>query len=513
MKAPNHTRCSSRSACFAGVLFAASITAAPALAGKADNSVVFAFDQTLQSADPYFNNQLIGTIVADQVWDTLIFRHPDTGVLTGNLATAWRWVDDRTLELDLRRGVKFHNGAEFDADDVVYTLGLVSKPETRVSNPELARWIDRVEKLDQHKVRIVAKQPVPVALTYLASPSFVIHPRDYYARVGPTGMNQRPVGTGPFRVAEHARGKYLRLVANPDYFNGGPKSRPKLDKVEIRFIPDAQTRVAETVSGGVDLIPRVSRDQAEQLRAVPGLKIVSAETNGYAYIQINSMPNTPAPQLRDVRVRRAIMHAIDRDAMTKFIVGEDSRVLHAECHPNDFGCDDTAVPRYAYDPQKARQLLAEAGLADGFDIDLYAWRDRNQTEAIIGYLGAVGIRARMRFLQFPAVRAAVRSGRAPLTHSSLSASGDVSTTVSLFHNFSPDDVNRDPELRRLLQEGDSAMDPEARKAAYRKAFVLIAEQAYVLPLYSVPGYYISARDLEFKPYADNILRFWEMSYR
>jgi peptide/nickel transport system substrate-binding protein len=158
--------------------------------------------------------------------------------------------------------------------------------------------------------------------------------------------------------------------------------------------------------------------------------------------------------------------------------------------------------------------LAEAGFAGGFDIDLYAWRDRNQTEAIMGYLGAVGIRARMRFLQFPAVRAAVRSGRAPLTHSSLNAFlGDVSTTVSLFHNFSPDDVNRDPELRRLLQEGNSAMDPEARKAAYRKAFALIAERAYVLPLYSVPGYYVSARDLEFKPYADNILRFWEMSYR
>ena len=499
----------------AWALLAVSIVATPAQAGKADNSVVFAFDQTLQSADPYFNNQLIGAIVADQVWDTLIFRNPDTGALVGNLATAWRWADERTLELDLRRGVKFHDGAEFDADDVVYTLSLVSKPETRVLNPELVRWIDHVEKLDRHKVRIVAKQPVPTALTYLASPSFVIHPRDYYARVGPAGMNERPIGTGPFRVAEHARGKYLRLVANPDYFTGGPKSRPKLDKLEIRFIPDAQTRVAEAVSGGVDLIPRVIRDQAEQLRAVASVKIVSAESTGYAYIQINSMANTPAPQLRDVRVRRAIMHAIDREAMTKFIVGEDSRVLHAECHPNMFGCDDAGVPRYAYDPQKARQLLAEAGLADGFDIDLYAWRDRNQTEAIIGYLGAVGIRAQMRFLQFPAVRAAVRSGRAPLTHSSLSSAltGDVSTSVSQFHNFSPDDVNRDPELRRLLQEGNSTMDPEARKAAYRKAFTLIAERAYVLPLYSVPGYYVAARDLEFKPYADNILRFWEMSYR
>src|SRR5450755_4291011 len=110
----------------AAVIIVASAIVSPSFAAKKDNSVVFAFDQTLRSADPYFNQQLIADIIADQVWDTLIYRDPKTGSYQGNLATSWRWIDDKTLEFDLRQGVRFHNGAEFDADDVVYTLNFVS---------------------------------------------------------------------------------------------------------------------------------------------------------------------------------------------------------------------------------------------------------------------------------------------------------------------------------------------------------------------------------------------------
>jgi peptide/nickel transport system substrate-binding protein len=489
--------------------------ARPAFAAKKDNSVVFAFDQTLQSADPYFNNQLIGSIVADAVWDTLIFRDPETGAFKAELATSWKWADDRTLELDLRHDVRFHNGASFDSDDVVYTLNFVSKPENKTVNLELVSWIDHVEKVGSYKVRIVAKQPFPAAIAYLASPSFAIHPHEYYAKFGPKGMNEKPVGSGPFRVVEHALGKYIRLERNPDYFKDSPKSQPKIGRLEIRFIPDAQTRVAETIAGSVDLIMRVAPDQAKQLLDVPSLQIVSRETMNFAYLQINTMKNTPVPQLRDVRVRQAIMHAIDRETMVKFLIGTGSRVLHAECYPSQFGCDDANVPRYPYDPRKARQLLAKAGYANGFDIDLYAYLNRNQAEAIIGYLGAVGIRAHLRFLQFPAMRSAIRSGKATLVlnDNGSSAIDDISASTSRFHEFSPDDMNRDADVRDLLVRGDSSIDPNVRKDAYAKALALIAERAYVLPLYAQPAYYLAAKDLVFKPYADNILRFWEMSYK
>ena len=141
----------------AGVLAAAT----PALAGKRDQSVKFAYDQAPENVDPFFNNVRIGVIIGQHVWDTLVYRDPNSGEYKGQLATAWRQVDDKTLEFDLRQGVKFHDGEEFDADDVVYTLNFVSKPENKVPTQSNVNWIDRAEKVDKYKVRIFTKKVVP----------------------------------------------------------------------------------------------------------------------------------------------------------------------------------------------------------------------------------------------------------------------------------------------------------------------------------------------------------------
>jgi peptide/nickel transport system substrate-binding protein len=495
-------------------LLAAALMAVPAHAGKKDNSIRFAYEQVLENADPYFNNQRAGVMIAHQVWDTLIHRDPKTNEYMGQLATAWKWIDDRTLELELRKGVKFHNDASFDADDVVYTLKFASNPENKATTQQNVNWIARVEKLDSYKVRIITKEPFPAALEYLAGP-IVIHPHEYYAKVGPAGMNEKPVGSGPYRVTEHAFGKYVRLERNAQYFKDSPKPQPKVPRLEIRFIPDKQIQVAEMLSGGVDVIMDVAVDQAQQLRAVPHLQVVSGETMRVAYLVLDSSERAPAPQLRDVRVRRAIMHAIDRPAMVKSLVGEGARVLHTLCFPSQFGCTDDGAPRYGYDPAKAKDLLKEAGYPDGFEIDLYASRERHQTEAMIGYLRAVGIKANLRYMQFAARREATRAGKTPLSHQTWGSFSvnDVSAFTSVFYKFSADDVNRDTEVRDLLQRGDSSIDPDTRKTAYAKALALLAERAYVLPLYSLPTYYVAAKDLVFEPYADEIPRFWEMSFK
>jgi peptide/nickel transport system substrate-binding protein len=496
------------------ILFAALVAGGPAFAGKKDNSVRFADPQVLDNADPYFNSNRAGVILAHHVWDTLIYRDPKTGEYKGQLATAWKWTDDRTLELELRRGVKFHNGADFSADDVVHTLNFVSNPDNKAITQQNVNWIARAEKLDAHKVRIVTKRPFPAALEYLAGP-VVIHPHEYYARVGPKGMNEKPVGSGPYRVTEHALGKYIRAERNPDYFKDGPKPQPKIEKIEFRFIPDPQTRVAEVLSGGIDLVRQVTVDQGEQLKAVPHVQVVSGEIMRFVFLIMNTLENTPSPPLRDIRVRKAIMHAIDREAMVKTIVGEGARVLHALCFPSQFGCIDEKAPRYAYDPAKAKALLAEAGYPNGIDLDFYGYQDRNHTEAMVGYLRAVGIRANLRFMQYPAVRDAVRAGKAPLSHQTWGSFSinDVSAATPVFFKGTLDDVARDPEIRDLLDRGDSSADPIVRKEAYAKALGLISERAYALPLYSLPALYAAAKDLVFVAYVDELPRIWEMSYK
>jgi peptide/nickel transport system substrate-binding protein len=328
-------------------------------------------------------------------------------------------------------------------------------------------------------------------------------------------MNEKPVGSGPYRVVEHAVGKYVRLVRNPDYFKDSPRPSAKIEKVEIRFIPDRQTQVAEALSGGVDMIINVPTDQAQQLRSAPNLQVVYGDTMRIMFLQLDTSERTLAPQLRDIRVRKAILHAIDRPAMVKSIVGEGASIINAVCYPSQFGCTDEGVPRYAYDPAKAKALLAEAGFPNGFDIDIYGYRERQHVEAIVGYLRAVGIRANLRFLQYAAMRDAVRAGKVPLGFQSWGSSSinDISAATSVFYKGNPDDVNHDAEVRALLQRGDTSVDPQVRKEAYAKALALIQERAYALPLYSLPMYYVASKDLVFTAHPDEIPRFWEMSYK
>jgi peptide/nickel transport system substrate-binding protein len=230
---------------------------------------------------------------------------------------------------------------------------------------------------------------------------------------------------------------------------------------------------------------------------------------------MNTMDNTPGPPLKDIRVRQAIHHAIDRDTVVKQMVGEGARVIHTVCFPPQLGCSHDRAPRYGYDPAKAKQLLAAAGFPNGFDIDFYAYRERDQAEAMISYLGAVGIRANLRFLQYAAMRDAMRSGKAALLHQTWGSFSvnDVSAAVSVFHKGTADDINRDPDIKALLDRGDSSVDAAVRKDVYAKALALIADRAYAVPLYTLPTYYVATRDLVFTAYSDEIPRFWEMSYK
>jgi peptide/nickel transport system substrate-binding protein len=491
------------------------LAASPAaFAAKSDDTIRFSSVETLEHADPYFNAQVIGSVVADHVWDSLLYRNETTGEYVGNLATAWRQIDERTFEFDLRQGVRFHNGEAFDADDVVYTLNFVVDPANSIAALSRVRWIERADKIERFKVRVVTRSPFPAAIEYFASAMLAIHPNEYHAAVGPQGTNRRPIGTGPYRVTEHAPGKHLRMTRNDAYFRDGPKTPARVANVELRFIPDVQTRVAEVVAGGLDLITGVGRDQADQLRDERDLQVLEGESLIYNFLQLNTRPDSPAPQLQDLRVRRAILHAIDREALVKYLVGQPARVLHVPCHPRHFGCDDTNVARYDYDPEKARRLLAEAGYPNGFAVDLYAFYQRNETDSIVSYLQAVGIDARLRFVQSAAARTAARSNRVALYNNVwATVIADAANSVSTFFGGLPDDLNRDSEVIAWVARGDATLDAAERTAAYNQALRLIAERAYVLPLFTTPMYYVGGRDLRFTPSADGRPRFYEMEWR
>jgi peptide/nickel transport system substrate-binding protein len=199
----------------------------------------------------------------------------------------------------------------------------------------------------------------------------------------------------------------------------------------------------------------------------------------------------------------------------KNIVGEGAELLYTICTPSQVGCTHEGATVYKYDPAESKKLLAEAGYPNGFDIDIVAYRERNQTEAIINYLQAVGIKAKLNFLQYAAMRDMIRANKASLTHQTWGSNlvNDVSASTPVYFAFGSDDITRDPEVRDLLNKGDHTIDLGPRKEAYKKALDLIAERAYAIPLWSLPVYYVASKEVNFKPYPDELVRFWEMSWK
>ncbi|MBC2860831.1 ABC transporter substrate-binding protein [Stappia sp. 28M-7] len=494
------------------VALAVVMTAGSAMADKANDTLNAAFTKELESVDSYFNSAREGVILQRSIWDGLLYLNQETGEYEGNLATSWTWVDDTTLELKLREGVKFHNGEEFDADDVVYTVEFVAKPENGVVVQRNVNWMKGAEKVDKYTVRIFTNGPFPAALEYLAGP-VSIYPNEYYAEAGPAGMALKPVGTGPYQVESVEPGKHFVLKKYEGY-HGGPKGMASIGTIDIRTIPDVNTQLAELFSGGLDFIWGVPADQAEKLAMMDRVNVVNESTMRVGYLELDAAGRSGADNpMTKTKVRQAIAHAIDRQAIVDNLLKGASKVVHSACFPSQFGCD-VDVTKYEFDPEKAKALLAEAGYPEGFSVDFYAYRDRPYAEAMLSYLANVGIQANLKFLQYSALRDMRHKGETSMsfqTWGSYSVN-DASAITSQFFKHGKEDFARDDEVLEWLNVADTSVDPAVRKENYSKALNKIADEAYWVPLFSYNANYVFTKEATFTPTPDEVVRFFHVRW-
>ncbi|HWX48515.1 MAG TPA: ABC transporter substrate-binding protein [Roseomonas sp.] len=482
----------------------------PALAQPGTDRLRAIMREAVPNIEPYSNSQRSGLVVAHHVWDTLIHRDPVSFEHQPLLATEWKWVDDVTLELKLRRGVTFHNGDAFTADDVIFTINTVTAPDARVAVPGNVSWMKGAEKIDDFTVRILTKNPFPAALDYLAL-TVPMLPKAYRERVGADGYARAPIGCGPYKVTRLEPGALVEMERHEGYYAGSPKGKPQIRRLSLRFVPDSATEMTELLSGQADWIWKVGIDQIPNLARMPMLKTLSSATMRINYLSIDAAGRSGAENpLTKQPVRQAIFHAIDRQTMAKQMAGADSIVPPAPCYPAQFGCDADAAVKYDYDPAKARALLAEAGFANGFDIEMVAYLEPNIGAALQAYLGAVGIRARISQLQVAAAIQRAWRGEAPLYLGSWGSYsiGDVSAILPVMFGGGNDDYARDAELAKLIREGGLTQDAAARKAAYSAAIRRATEQAYWLPLHNQVVNYAFSKQLDFTAHPDELPRFY-----
>ncbi|MBW8267916.1 ABC transporter substrate-binding protein [Caldovatus aquaticus] len=495
----------------AGGLALPAIATREATAQRAANTLRIGFRDAVPNVDPYYNSQRTGLIIGHQAFDGLVHRDPETFRIVPALATEWRWLDGKTLEFTLRQGVKFHDGSLFGPDDVVYTINTVADPASRVATPSNYAWLQGAEKTGPHSVRLHLKHPMPAALEYLALVT-PIWPKAYRERVGPEGFARAPVGTGPYRFTKVDVSTGVEYERFDDYYQGGPKGRPAIQRITARYLSDAATEMTELLSGRVDWIWNINPDQMESVNRMPNLQAVQQESMRVGYLQPDAAGRSgPGNPMTKQKVRQALYYAIDRRALAERLVRGGSRVPDAPCFPSQFGCEAEAAVRYEYDPAKARALLAEAGYPNGFDVELTSYvQPRQWSEAVQNYLQAVGIRARLNLLQVAAHIQRAMRGELTLNMGSWGSYSinDVSAILPNFFGGGGNDYARDPEVTRLVEEGGASNDEEARRRAYAAAIRRITEQAYWIPLHTYVNAYAFSKQLDFRPWPDELPRFY-----
>ncbi|MEZ4681155.1 MAG: ABC transporter substrate-binding protein [Caldilineaceae bacterium] len=327
-------------------------------------------------------------LVTMQIFDALMEPNFETGELDPALATEWSVSEDGlTYSFTLREGVTFHDGSEFNADDVVATFAAGVDP----ANAYAADYEGiTVEVDDPLHVRIVRETTDVTYLRRLAETQIISN--DQFAEGGNQAIEDAPIGTGAFRFVEWQKGDRIVLEANENYWDTGT---PHVAELIFRPIPESSTRLAAVQTGEVDIVNRLSADEAQSLLGVEGVEVVRYPADRVYYIAFNNLSTGIGLPTEDPQVRQAMNYAVNRQAIVDGLFNGFARLSTGFVTPSNLGFDESLEP-FPYDPEKAKELLAAAGYADGFEIGMAcpigAYTNFEEVcQAIAADLAAVGI--------------------------------------------------------------------------------------------------------------------------
>ena len=486
-----------------------------AFADRSNDTLVVAFERTMLTYDSYATSERLALILAHNWGDTLIHRNSETGEFEPHLANSWQFIDEVTLELSLRDDVTFHNGETFGADDVRATFEYITNEGSELPGTRTLQWIDRVEVVDDVTVRLIANDVTPTAIETLALVG-VIYPAGYLEEAGPEAVGSEPVGTGPYRFVSSGDNE-ARFEVFADYF-GGAKGQPSIGNLTVRTIPEESSRIAALRTNEIQIARSgsISPDLASSVRG--NARIETANILRAWYLQMDALGTSGEDYFADVRVRRAVNHAINKEEIVDILLSGNGEVIDTPCNPVQFGCNPEAAVSYAYDPSLARELLAEAGYPDGFSVEMFGYRDQQVAQAIQGYLEQVGIVTELRWFggQYDVVSQRQAAGELPMFFGSWGSSSiyDASAIMDIF--FLSDGTysyNDSESIDTALTEALQTVNPSERQQYYEDAIAEITDQAYWVPLYSGIVLAGVSNELDWQPSSDEIERYYLASWR
>ena len=457
------------------------------------------------SLDPDYHNITPNNQIAYSIFNTLI-QQDETQKLTPSLAESWRNLNDTTWEFKLRKGVKFHDGSPFTAADVVFSLARPAKvPNSPSPFTLFTRSVSEVKVIDDHTVQFITQAPTPLLpndLSRVAIMSSKAAKADIAEGITTEALNRGEglIGTGPYKFVEWTRGNRLVLAANPDYWGG----KPKWERVIYRPMSNDAARVAALLAGDVDMIENPPPADIKKLRGNPNVKISEVLSNRLIYLALDvgeptaGIPDTDGKNpLKDLRVRKALSLAINREAITSRIVEGLAKPAGDLLPYPMFGTRREALPD-PYNPDAAKKLLAEAGYPNGFSITIGSPNNRyindsDVAQAVASQWTRVGVKSKVEAVPSTVFfknrdafsYSAALVGWAAGTGEMSNPLRSLVATVNREKGFGTANKSRysNPALDALIEEALRTVNNDARQTLLQRGSQMALEDQAIVPLH------------------------------
>lgn len=473
--------------------------------GASDEVLTIGNSNDIVSFDIHDHNNTSTEAVHVNMFNYLVKNDPDEGFIP-DLAESWENVDETKWEFKLKEGVKFHNGDELTAEDVKFTLERVAN-DSALLEYGAYRQIEEVEVVSDYEFVIHTYEPEPALLNRVSRIGSGILPKNYIETEGWDVFLENPVGTGPYQFEEWQKDSQLTLTRFDDYFG----DEPKWSQVEFRAIPENSTRVSELLTGGIDLAVNIPPDDIERIESSGDTTVMSAPSQRVMLFVLRTQGDYPTA---DPKVREAIELAIDKEAIIESVLEGHAVPTRTRVTPGNFGANEELYDTQLYDPERARELLEEAGYADGVNIKLSSpsgryLKDRESVELMVAMLQEVGINADVEFLEWSAFST-------PYSNKEFEDVFFIAYGNSMFDGsqalqrleleMAAGETDYDnPEVEELLSEAMNNMDEDSRLEQYQKAQEIISEDRPIIPLFQVESIYGVNDRINFEPELSEML--------
>ncbi|VDS10269.1 Heme-binding protein A precursor [Paracoccus haematequi] len=504
--------------CVTSAMAAAALVTGPAAAQDATLAIGMA--SPITTLDPHEDSNSPNNATSRHIWDSLINR----GGAAENkpqLATEWEIVDDTHWRFHLREGVSFHDGSGFDADDVVASL-LRARDKPSQAFAAYTRNIASVTAEDPHTVLVETTVPDPMILNSL-SRIRIISSEFADADVAAFESGAAAVGTGPFRLVSYTPGDRVQLERNDDYMDGPAD----WSEVTLRMVPDQGGRLASLLAGDLSLIEALPAEGVARVEARDDLQIVRGQSSRIVYMGMDvARDQTPFVTakdgsaidnpFKDQRVRKAMLMAMNRDAIVERVMQNNGTVAHQFVAEGFFGHSDD-VEEVPYDPEAARALLAEAGYPDGFAMTIHgpAGRYTNDSQILQAagqMLTRIGIETKVEVVPWSVYSGRYSDGEYSMFLGSWGVNtGEVSNpAVALIAGRDADkgtgryngggvDI---PEVNALLDQATAILEEAEREPLLQEVSKLVFNDQWLLPMHYENVVVGTRADIRFEPRAD-----------